>query len=850
MRALAACAILLAIGVGPVVAGEPPTPEEATALRRMWPGWDSRPQADKDRKLEMYRQWMDEGRGETPPGESPPGAPPGRAPGESSPQIPICGRAPAGRPCIPPEDVQDPPKERDREALCRLNPDACKQPPEPEKPEPLPPPEEPPVPPGVEPGQFAAQWRGLTPEQQRLAMQIIEAIRRGDMAALERLLLGKSPETLMGLLSRLGASLAGPDGKPLNLSDKFWNELARRNPDSPAPQSALGNKKLKEGKNEEAKDAYGKAIEKGGATPDNFVGRGVAKDGLGDVRGANADARAALALDPSHKGAQSLFQLTEGRIPKLALDPKAGRVSSPDFDAGVAAGAPASARSQLPLPRGADPLQLSSRLTGDAGRALQAGNLQGAIGYATQALGQFPRNAQALNLRAMARERSGDRNGAVEDATEALKISPRNASILNTRAWALNGLGRHEEALQDAEQAAAAEPDNAFAFLNIARAQGGLGKRAEMLAALKKAAGLDPRFEKTLEEALQKPERADTELLFGGLRSARPQAGESRTKRFLIMLGFALVGGLLIAGALVSLMSPQLKKSVTEAWRKSVGAALGQGAPTGKFWEYYSYKRELGSGGMGVVYEAVDESLGRRVAVKQMRGEIRDDKDEREWFIKEARLVAALHHPNIVEIYSIIEDESELYLVFEYVEGKTLEELLAERGRFPVEEAARIIKGVCAAIQHAHDKGIIHRDLKPSNIIVDAQGDAKVMDFGIARHAPSDDRTMKLTSNILGTPPYMAPEAEDGGAGKASDVFSIGVCLYELLTGEPPFKGSATAMHTAKLYGNFIAPSRFLATIPKSLDTVVANALTPVTASRYQQPAQLYAELERLMQKV
>ncbi|UPT76128.1 MAG: serine/threonine protein kinase [Elusimicrobiota bacterium] len=192
---------------------------------------------------------------------------------------------------------------------------------------------------------------------------------------------------------------------------------------------------------------------------------------------------------------------------------------------------------------------------------------------------------------------------------------------------------------------------------------------------------------------------------------------------------------------------------------------------------------------MGVVYEATDRSLERRVAVKKMRDEIRADPHERRRFVNEAKVVAALRHPNIVDIYAIVEEGDEVYLVFEYVTGRTLADTIKADGPMSPEAARGVLAAATGAVEHAHAAQVVHRDLKPSNIMITEDGRVKVMDFGVARQAKDAITKMSMTNTVVGTPPYMAPEQEQGTVRRESDVFALGVCLYEMLTGQLPFQG-------------------------------------------------------------
>jgi serine/threonine protein kinase len=257
----------------------------------------------------------------------------------------------------------------------------------------------------------------------------------------------------------------------------------------------------------------------------------------------------------------------------------------------------------------------------------------------------------------------------------------------------------------------------------------------------------------------------------------------------------------------------------------------------------YELVRVIGEGGMGVVYEARDAKLGRSVALKRMRDEIRRDRRERDRFLQEARLVASLHHRSIVDIHTIVEDAENVWLVFEYVSGKTVQQLLEERRCLALGEVKRILRDVCAALDFAHRHGVVHRDLKPSNIMVADDGEVKVMDFGVARRAKDSLRRL-TTKTIAGTPLYMAPEAEDGVVRRESDVYALGACLYEMVTGEGVFSSPTT--RAAKMCRRYVPPSRQREGIPSSVDMIVDWALQPDPERRIPTAAAFAQRLEEV----
>jgi serine/threonine-protein kinase len=251
--------------------------------------------------------------------------------------------------------------------------------------------------------------------------------------------------------------------------------------------------------------------------------------------------------------------------------------------------------------------------------------------------------------------------------------------------------------------------------------------------------------------------------------------------------------------------------------------AAPEAAPMG-----YKIIKTLGQGGMGVVYEAIDLGLQRPVALKKLRSEIADSPRERARFLKEARTVAALKHPNIVEIHAIHEDAEGLYLVFERVEGETLHERLG-RGAMKPAEAVQCLRQIAKALDCAHSVGIIHQDLKPANVMMTGST-AKVMDFGIARRVQETLSTISRIE-VSGTPAYMSPEQERGGSiGPAADIFALGACAYEVLTGRTPFPNGGLMMKVEKMYrpASDISPS-----IPAGADEVIGRALDPEPSRRW-----------------
>ncbi|MHB8241140.1 MAG: Stk1 family PASTA domain-containing Ser/Thr kinase [Solirubrobacteraceae bacterium] len=257
----------------------------------------------------------------------------------------------------------------------------------------------------------------------------------------------------------------------------------------------------------------------------------------------------------------------------------------------------------------------------------------------------------------------------------------------------------------------------------------------------------------------------------------------------------------------------------------------------------YRVISRLGSGGMADVYLAQDQLLGREVAVKVLHHHFAEDQEFVERFRREASSAAALSHPNIVAIFDRGEWNGTYYIAMEYVAGRSLKTIVREQGPLDPAMAIDIVIQILRAARFAHRRGVIHRDLKPHNVIIDEEGRARVTDFGIARAGASD---MTLTGSIMGTAQYLSPEQAQGYTVSAtSDLYSVGVILYELLTGVVPFEGeTAVAIAFKQVSATPRPPSELNPAIPPSLDAVVLRALAKEPGERYADADELIAALQ------
>ncbi|HYH27307.1 MAG TPA: Stk1 family PASTA domain-containing Ser/Thr kinase [Actinomycetota bacterium] len=271
------------------------------------------------------------------------------------------------------------------------------------------------------------------------------------------------------------------------------------------------------------------------------------------------------------------------------------------------------------------------------------------------------------------------------------------------------------------------------------------------------------------------------------------------------------------------------EKRRTLAGRYEIGAAVGQG-------------------GMAKVFRATDDVLGRTVAVKVLAPEFARDEQFVERFRREAQAAAALNHPNIVSVFDTGSENGVHYIVMEYLEGRTLRDVLRDEGPLHPDRAAEVAESIAKALGSAHQQNLVHRDVKPGNIMLTPSGDVKVMDFGIARATTGEALTQ--TATVLGTASYFSPEQAKGEpVDQRSDIYSVGCVLYELVTGRAPFTGdSPVAIVYKHVREEPVLPSAINPDVPAALEAVIMKALAKNPANRYQSASEMAADLARVRQ--
>jgi len=633
-------------------------------------------------------------------------------------------------------------------------------------------------------------------------------------------------------------------------------ELSQTNSSNSSVQIAIAEF-YNEVKNFKAAETYStKAIELNRENADAYKVRAISKYSINDVKGAIEDIKKASEIDPQDETSKLLTAIINSKK-NLSIDElstiqelkNALKDLKKEKDE-VYIGENTSEKiedSNITNQNNNQPLNYSKSqfYLKTAATKNQMQDYEGAIKYANLAIEKNPNNLEAYLERANSYNFLGKYDEAIRDTTFVINKEPSNIHALNMRAWSLYKKGLLDEANRDTTKALEIKPDFADAMFNRALSYEKQGRYTDMINDLKQAAELSPLYREKFHDAVAQYTNRIPNFQRNYINNILNEKKENITgrttyKNFFILLLFTLSGGLLIGLGMLHIFSDKKTSASRITHPDTISPSVFyEGVATGK----YKIIRKIGQGGMGTVYYAIDQTLNREVAVKKMNDEIKFNQREKQRFIEEARTVAMLHHPNIIEIYTIFEEDEDIYLVFEYIDGITLDKKLGQEIRMPFTEAKEIINEIGKALIYAHNKSIIHRDMKLSNVMISQEGNIKVMDFGLARIA---HETMAKVTNteIVGSPAYMAPEQDNGIALKESDIYSLSICLYEMLTGELPFNGPD--YHYQKEKKIFNPLSQVVPGINPEIDSIMSKALEPDPKNRYKSVEDFLSDLNKL----
>lgn len=447
-------------------------------------------------------------------------------------------------------------------------------------------------------------------------------------------------------------------------------------------------------------------------------------------------------------------------------------------------------------------------------------SVQTNISSATAVFDRDARNAEIASLNKMLKEKKyNEVIKRINTLTAKNYLDKRFYLLL---AIAYDGLGKYDDVIYSAGEAIAVAPQDARAYILRAGAYLHQGDYERCRIDVDQALKLNPKS--ALANKIKR--ELDEKTFVKATTAQEPVRSNQPAPKWVTMYFVAVILAIVI---FVYLRYEDVFHRPKNAYaRKEVEVK-----------EQYDFLRQIGEGGMGKVYEAYDKVLKRKVAIKRVRPELVRSAYIREQFLSEARMVALLRHPCIVEIYTVIESESSLYLVFEYVDGQTLETRLDIDGRIPFSQAKQIFEYVCRGLHYAHSQDIIHCDLKPGNIMILDDNKAKVMDFGVAKKSV-DNETGART--VAGTPAYMAPEQQKGFMRKQSDVYSLALCLYEALVGQVPWTVKGFDIANKRIY----PASKLAPNIPEAVDDLLEDALQEDPKERLQSIDEFWSRLKAI----
>jgi len=651
------------------------------------------------------------------------------------------------------------------------------------------------------------------------------------------------------------------------VTEKKLKTLTEQFPENSSVLSTVSEYYNELKKFDEAEETASEAIKINPENTDAYKARAMARVSMEDKKGALEDVKKAMELDPQDESSKILSILIASS--KEALDLKTVASIEAMKDAISAAEESVSdLTSDNKKSGGSNKLSSAGKLLTEkdleeegsqvsnfsksklfltkAAAKNSLGDYAYAVKYASMAIKEDSNNVNAYLERAMANNFLGHYDKAISDASKALEKDSGNVQALNIRSWALNQKGSFRQADGDATAAIKLNPNFADAWFNRANANKKMGDYKQMLQDYRQAALLSENYSAQYRDAVAQYAKNVPGFTYDSSLFKKSKAkSDSGFKKFFVLLGFTITGGLLIGFGFFHIASNKMRKApadgiITQPDELSPDIFY-EGVASGK----YTIERKIGAGGMGMVYEAIDQTLERRVAIKKMNDDIKVNEREKQRFLQEARMVALLQHPNIVEIYTIFEENEKVYLVFEYIAGRTLDVILGDEVRMSFERSKGVLDDVSKALIYAHSKDIVHRDLKLSNIMIeDEEGFVKVMDFGLARKAM--ESMARLTNvEIVGSPAYMAPEQDSGASGKQCDVFALGVCLYELLTGDLPFKGPD--FHNQKVHKLYTPVSSIAPAVPDGVDELIAKTLEPDPEKRFKSVEEWHKAFLKIM---